>query len=244
MSKKIKIVILPIGSIEQHGPHLGFDVDFLLADKFSKHIYDETSKNFSDKYDISLLPTIPFGVAEEHMKSGNTISISNLTLYNYLSEILNSTTKSFRPNIIIIYNSHGGNMPILNVLSTEYNYRNRSKVSVYSHFNSRVEKEMEEIFGTGESHAGSFESSSYFYFKGELTMGGKTFKNSGFRKKISGGLKLFRMDELSDTGIINDTDEININFEGVEKIKIKIYEDFVIELEKVINNMLKIYGQL
>src|SRR3989304_4984388 len=56
--KKQKAVIIPVGSIEQHGPHLPVSTD-------SDIVY-EVARRVSEKCNFLLLPTISYGVSFEH----------------------------------------------------------------------------------------------------------------------------------------------------------------------------------
>ena len=51
--KKTNVVILPIGSTEQHGPHLPTGTDYYIGEEIARRV--------AHKLDALLLPTIPFG---------------------------------------------------------------------------------------------------------------------------------------------------------------------------------------
>ena len=58
IKKKKQIAIIPVGSIEQHGPHLPISTD--------SDIVTEISLQLSDKINGVLLPTINYGISDEH----------------------------------------------------------------------------------------------------------------------------------------------------------------------------------
>ena len=68
---KKKIAVIPIGSIEQHGPHLPISTD--------SDIVSNVSKKISDKNGYLLLPTITYGVSFEHAPFFN-LSVRESTL--------------------------------------------------------------------------------------------------------------------------------------------------------------------
>jgi len=54
--KTSKTVIIPLGSVEQHGPHLPLGTDWIIAQELAKRV--------SDGAGALVLPVLPFGYAE------------------------------------------------------------------------------------------------------------------------------------------------------------------------------------
>ena len=106
-NKKTDQVIIPIGSLEQHGDHLPVSTDSIIIEYLAKKV--------SQKLDILLLPTLPYGISFEHEPLFN-ISISHSTYSNLLSEICISLIKYGIKNIIIL-NGHHGNIGCLYYIS-------------------------------------------------------------------------------------------------------------------------------
>jgi len=102
-----KIVVFPVGSTEQHGPHAPLFTDLLLA----KSVAEEGIKQFPDE--VILAPPLPFGVSEEHRNFSGTIWLSTQTFRDCISDVLNSFIHHGW-NKIIIVNGHGGNIDALN----------------------------------------------------------------------------------------------------------------------------------
>ena len=100
-------VIIPIGSLEQHGEHLPVSTDSIIIEHLAKKV--------SQKVESLLLPTIPFGISFEHEPLFN-ISITHHTYSNLLSEICISLVKYGIKNIIIL-NGHHGNIGCLYYIS-------------------------------------------------------------------------------------------------------------------------------
>ena len=72
--------ILPVGATEQHGPHLGTGVDFVIADKLCSAVSARTG--------IPMLPAIPYGCSIGHSRRWpGTIAVQPITLINYVKDI-------------------------------------------------------------------------------------------------------------------------------------------------------------
>ena len=103
--KETDIVILPIGSTEQHGPHLPLGSDTIQGTDLAKKAADRLSK---EGIKVVVATTIPFGVSSSHMAFPGTLAISSTTLATLIKEICHSLyTHGFRKFVLL--NAHGGN---------------------------------------------------------------------------------------------------------------------------------------
>ena len=107
-------VLVPIGAIEQHGPHLPLSTDFVVADEVAK----ATVAALGDELDIWALPTLPFSKSNEHAWSAGTIWLSNDTIHRVLDDIGRCVASSGAKRIVFL-NGHGGNTTLLNVACRE-----------------------------------------------------------------------------------------------------------------------------
>jgi creatinine amidohydrolase/Fe(II)-dependent formamide hydrolase-like protein/7-cyano-7-deazaguanine synthase in queuosine biosynthesis len=105
--KQVDIALLPVGSVEQHGPHLPLDTDAFDADYLAKRVAAACSNPKP-----LVLPTIPYGVSYHHSGFKGTVSISNDTLSRLVYEIGMSAAQNGIKKLLII-NAHGGNSPAL-----------------------------------------------------------------------------------------------------------------------------------
>jgi creatinine amidohydrolase len=105
--KKSEQVIVPIGSLEQHGDHLPVSTDSIIIEHLAKKV--------SEKLQSLYLPTITFGISFEHEPLFN-ISLTHQTYSNFISEVCLSLIKYGMKNIIIL-NGHHGNMGSLHYIS-------------------------------------------------------------------------------------------------------------------------------
>jgi creatinine amidohydrolase/Fe(II)-dependent formamide hydrolase-like protein/7-cyano-7-deazaguanine synthase in queuosine biosynthesis len=106
--EQVDIALLPVGSIEQHGPHLPLDTDAFDANYLALRVAEACS----DPKPL-VLPNISYGVAYHHEDFQGTVSISNETLSKLVYDIGISISRSGIKKLVII-NGHGGNSPSLN----------------------------------------------------------------------------------------------------------------------------------
>jgi creatinine amidohydrolase len=106
LTKRKTVALIPVGSIEQHGPHLPVSTD--------SDIISYIAKQVSDKNGFLLLPTLQYGVSFEHHPFFN-MSLSKSTLQKILIELCTSLSKN-HINTVIILNGHHGNQNALKKL--------------------------------------------------------------------------------------------------------------------------------
>ena len=137
IKRKKQIAVIPIGSIEQHGPHLPISTD--------SDIVTEIAAKFSEKINGILLPTISYGVSHEHFPFFN-LSIKKSTLSRLLEDACESLIKNGISRIFIV-NGHYGNLDALKKFEKKTKSR---KIKVFSYWNH-----MQRRF----DHAGNIETS-------------------------------------------------------------------------------------
>ena len=94
-------LVVPVGSCEQHGPHLPFDVDTAVA--------EEVSARFAaGRGDIVLGPPLAYGASGEHEGFPGTLSVGHEVLCGMLLEIGRSS--SLWASRVLFVSGHGGNV--------------------------------------------------------------------------------------------------------------------------------------
>jgi creatinine amidohydrolase/Fe(II)-dependent formamide hydrolase-like protein len=106
--QEVDIALLPVGAIEQHGPHLPLDTDAFDADYLARRVADSCSNPKP-----MVLPLIPYGVSYEHDEFKGTVSVTNDTLSRLVYDIGISAANNGITKLVIL-NGHGGNDPALN----------------------------------------------------------------------------------------------------------------------------------
>jgi creatinine amidohydrolase/Fe(II)-dependent formamide hydrolase-like protein len=105
--KEVDIALLPVGSMEQHGPHLPLDTDAFDA----YYLALQVAQSCSEPMPL-VLPPIPYGVSYHHEDFSGTIKVSPQGLSQFVYEIGMSAAKNGVTKLVII-NGHGGNIPAL-----------------------------------------------------------------------------------------------------------------------------------
>ena len=99
--QKCKTAIIPMGSTEQHGPHLPLGTDFFTAQYFS----DAMAKL---DYPAIITPVLPVGFADYHSDFPGTLSLKYDTVVAMLTEICEKLV-GYGIDHILFFNAHGGN---------------------------------------------------------------------------------------------------------------------------------------
>ena len=163
IKKKKQIAIIPVGSIEQHGPHLPISTD--------SDIVTEIAFRLSEKINGLLLPTISYGISDEHFPFFN-LSVKKSTLSKILEDLCESLIKNGISKILII-NGHYGNLDSLKSFERK---KNRRKIKIFSYW-----KHMSREF----DHAGNVETSIMLAISKNVNMkkAKKGFDTEGMSKQ-------------------------------------------------------------
>ena len=99
-----RLAIVPVGSVEQHGLHLGLGADWIQAWAIAKRV--------SEKSGALLLPVQPYGVSGHHKEFPGVITLESSTLQRVIYEILGSLAR-YGVDRVVFMNGHGGNLGAL-----------------------------------------------------------------------------------------------------------------------------------
>lgn len=101
------VAVLPVGSLEQHGPYLPLVTDTIIACTIARAI--------ADAHRVQLLSPITISCSQEHAAWPGTVSISARTLHAVVTDIADSLRRSGVSNLVVV-NAHGGNYVLRNVV--------------------------------------------------------------------------------------------------------------------------------
>lgn len=99
-----RVLVVPVGSLEQHGPHLPLDTDAFLATTVATHLQVL-------RPEAGLAPTVPFGASGEHAAFPGTVSIGSAALQLLMIELVRHASLTW--GAVLVVNGHGGNLTAL-----------------------------------------------------------------------------------------------------------------------------------
>ena len=114
--KDSSILLLPVGAIEQHGPHLPLNTDVVIAEELTRLII----ARWGDAFDLWQLPTVSISLSREHDWAPGTLC---LTLENFIAVVRDLTrelVRSLPARNLVIVNGHGGNRGVLENLVRDF----------------------------------------------------------------------------------------------------------------------------
>ncbi|GAA0658034.1 mycofactocin biosynthesis peptidyl-dipeptidase MftE [Streptomyces thermocarboxydovorans] len=100
------LVLLPLGSCEQHGPHLPLDTDTAVARAVTERA---VARLGADGTDVVIAPPLTYGASGEHEGFPGTVSIGHEALRLLITEIGRSLLRW--AGRLLVVNGHGGNVP-------------------------------------------------------------------------------------------------------------------------------------
>lgn len=114
LDRESLVAVLPVGAIEQHGPHLPLSVDQAILDG----IIAAAVPRIPDDCPALFLPTIPVGKSNEHLRYPGTLTFSAATQIALLMELGASVARAGVRKLMLL-NSHGGQIAPLDIVARD-----------------------------------------------------------------------------------------------------------------------------
>ncbi len=204
------VLILPIGAIEQHGPHLPLKVDGAIVST----VLNRALAALDPAIPAYALPLLPYGKSNEHLGFPGTISLSATTLLATVVEIGECVYRAgFRR--LILMNGHGGQPQVLDIAATDLHVKFPDLLT-FSWFVWRGAPHYKSLLSEREGregmHAGGAETSFMMAIAPELVKGDRAaidYPDLPTGDGLTIGVKgptatTWRTEDISKTGIIGD----------------------------------------
>lgn len=160
------MLVLPIGSLEQHGPHLPAGTDAILVE----HVARAAAERVRDELPVVVAPTVPYGCSHHHLPFGVTGSLRSETYLAVLGDLLTSFEESGFRHVFLL-NGHGGNHEVAHLAIRDKGLERTMDLAVASYYElveaTAVSAGVHRI-GEVPGHAGAFETSLMLAIQPEL----------------------------------------------------------------------------
>ncbi|MFI1731527.1 creatininase family protein [Streptomyces acidicola] len=187
-----QVAVLPVGSLEQHGPYLPLATDTLVACAVARGI--------AAAYPVHLLPPVTISCSHEHAAWPGTVSISAVTLHAVVGDIAASLRRSGVEALVVV-NGHGGNYVLGNVVqeSTAEGHR-MALFPALEDWDAARERAGVETSLLSDMHAGEIETSILLHCHPELVRPG--YKSADLLADDRRHLLSLGMSAYTESGVI------------------------------------------
>ena len=152
------VAVLPVAAVEQHGPHLPLSVDATLL----QGVIDAALPHLGANVPALFLPPQNIGLSTEHENFPGTLTLSPATVIALWTE-LGACVARAGVKKLLIFNSHGGNVAVMDIVARELRQRHGLLVYSASWFSLPQPPEVQGLFSAQEHrfgiHAGDIETS-------------------------------------------------------------------------------------
>lgn len=176
------VLAVPLGSTEQHGPHLPLSTDTDIAQALAHGLA-------ARRPDVVVAPALPYGASGEHAGFAGTLSIGHEALELVLVELVRSATETF-PHVLLV-NGHGGNLASLSAACARLRDESRD-VLVWS------------PGWRGDAHAGRTETSVQLALDASRVGSSRDAGATGALAELMPALRRGGLRAVTDNGVLGD----------------------------------------
>lgn len=208
------VLIVPIGSVEQHGHHLPVATDTILVEAVVSRMGEHLVENDND-VPFLVTPTIWTGYSPHHMDFGGTLTAPFRTLLAVLTNVIESGLENGFESVLIV-NGHGGNTPLIAAATSEVGADSPDQEILSCTYFELAASFVDDVRDSdvgGIAHAGEFETSLMLHLRSDLvreeranvTYRDEPYAHASREMFDSGPLSPYRsFAEMSGTGELGD----------------------------------------
>ncbi len=208
---KDRVVLVPVGTLEDHGPHLPIDTDVRIVSEVCRLAAERA------RGEVVLMPAVVHGYSPHHMDFPGTVTINWSTFVDYVLDVCRSLARhGFRRMLIV--NGHGSNQNLVEMVArlTVVEFPEVLCAAMFYLTGSRgraaIEKVRESEFPGGMAHACELETSLYLAIEHRLVDMGKAVREIGFPRSefvwvdwVDGPVKMMEYwSAMSKSGVMGD----------------------------------------
>lgn len=205
------VLVVPVGSIEQHGHHLPVGTDTILVSA----VANLAAERVADSLPVMVTPPVWTGHSPHHMPFGGTVTLDDDTLREVLTETADSALENGFDGVLLL-NGHGGNASLIttttSAIGKDHPHVEVLGLTYFTLAESFIDDIRDSDVG-GMAHGGEFETSLMLHLRPDLVREEKlegTYMDEpydhGGKDLLEGGpLSVYRsFDEYSESGAIGD----------------------------------------
>jgi creatinine amidohydrolase len=152
------LALIPVGSTEQHGPHLPEGTDRIIAEALAREA--------ASRAGFLCTPTIDIGVSPHHRQFHGTMWVDAPVFRNYMESLVSNLTYHGIDRVIFV-NAHGGNVAHLREVGRRLHDRNEA-FAVEWMWDESLPTLVSELFEQNGPHGGPKETAMIQHLAGEL----------------------------------------------------------------------------
>lgn len=173
-----RVAVLPVGTVEQHGPHLPLVTDVLTASEMSRMAVERMPR------EAILMPPVYYSFNVHHLDFPGTIAVEGETIVRYVTDIGKSLAyHGFRK--ILLVNGHGSNVPFLDIAARNITNETAAICAMVPWWNMIPRELLKELreseFPGGMAHGCELETSVLLYLRGDLVQFDRAEKDISFQ---------------------------------------------------------------
>lgn len=160
------VMVLPVGSVEQHGHHLPVATDTILVEAVASSAVERVA----DELPVVVAPPIWAGYSPHHLSFGGTLSLEFETLL-YVIEQVAATGLENGFDALLLLNGHGGNIPLIGGATSTIGVDHHGVEILGTTYFSLAEPFVDEVRESevgGMAHGGEFETSLMLHYRPAL----------------------------------------------------------------------------
>jgi creatinine amidohydrolase len=147
--------LVPVGSTEQHGPHLPLSTDHVIAEGLARTAADRAA--------VTCTPTVNIGVSPHHRQFHGTLSVDAPVFRDYMESLSRSLVYQGIDRIIFV-NAHGGNVEHLREVGRRL-HDDGTAYAIEWMWDESIPELVDSLFETNGPHAGPKETSMVWYLE-------------------------------------------------------------------------------